>query len=312
VLLRPLKDPLNNVICPVKLLLILGLRSGNIPPDFLTQTSRRFDREVQFTHPQRPVVPGRLLKAFVDWDRPSNTKQATIAVRDMGLVCGVLVPLTSHDLRRGGIADLTNLAGGKNNLKRAFADEDVAKHAGHSRASHFQGVTDKYAGPTEVDAYSLRAEEKPASRKEPLIGTPMPRGSATKQEIDDYCSQNGVDPKDRKQRKNAAIMFKKQRISDWNHAQKNKTVPATPPMPGNAFVSSSRSTPSSRSGSPLFVPSTSSSSAVTTPSATTPSNLTSMEDALARVPQELQGRLDPALIFDGVDVEVDAESTTSC
>ena len=109
--LRTLRDPSLNVVCPVKLLLIQALRSGNILSldDALTQAFLRRDRTIQWLYPQRPVIP-QLTKcsAFISWDMPAGTAQINNTTKDLALVGGILPRIVSHDVRRGVFRDLAN------------------------------------------------------------------------------------------------------------------------------------------------------------------------------------------------------------
>jgi hypothetical protein len=89
--LRTLRDPSLNMICPVKLLLIQALRSGNISSldNALAEVSRRHDRKIRWSYPDRLVVPQLTGNtALILWDTPGKVKQLNRTTQELASVAG--------------------------------------------------------------------------------------------------------------------------------------------------------------------------------------------------------------------------------
>jgi hypothetical protein len=161
--LQTLRDPSRNVVCPVKLLFIQALRSGNLSSldDALTQASLRRDRTIQWLYPERPrpVIPQFSKRsAFIAWNLPAAPGQINTTTKVLGQVAGILAHIVSHDIRRGGARDLANLIPiSKHPI--GVATKEVAQVTGHSAISFTNGTTDKYVGEVEQDTYTTRAEQ---------------------------------------------------------------------------------------------------------------------------------------------------------
>ncbi|MCJ1435728.1 hypothetical protein MMC27_005103 [Xylographa pallens] len=237
--LQTLRNPALNVICPIKLLLVQALRSGNIVSldDALTQASLRRDRTIEWLYPQRPVIP-QLVRdtAFIAWDRPAGTNQVNKSTKELGLAAGILASIVSHDLRRGGFRDLANVKRSADSVA-GVATREVAKVGGHSAHSYSGGVTDKYVGEVENDAYTPRAEQMFVSRKTPLIGNAYKKRRLTTTEIDTYCQQNNIDPTFKPGRGKAGRQIHGQQKIGWMESEKAQG--RTPSIPSPTTVSTS-------------------------------------------------------------------------
>ena len=113
--LEALKDTADNAICPIKLLLIVALRLGNVQAvtvdEVLRNAAARNDKTIQWVHPKRPVLcafgPGisRVLA-----DKPANSHQLSHTMAHAAPIAGFLTTtIRSHDLRRGTAQDAANL-----------------------------------------------------------------------------------------------------------------------------------------------------------------------------------------------------------
>ncbi|KAK0129018.1 hypothetical protein ONS95_000958 [Cadophora gregata] len=263
--LKPLSDASLNVICPVKLLLIQALRSGNLSSSLdetLKQASLRRDRTIQWLYPERPVLP-QLLKssAFIAWDKPAGPGQVNKNTKDLGLVAGVLAHIISHDVRRGGLRDLANLKIPSAPMApMGVASKEVAVAAGHSMGSYLKGTTDKYVGPVERENYTARAAQMFVSRKAPEMGQRFQKTRLTKAEVSLYCEEHDIDPTDKNGRQRAGDAIHRKRKADWIESEKKR-----PKLPTKTLKpSSSKST-----FQPLSVPSPLPTTTTTTTTLTT-------------------------------------------
>lgn len=110
--LGALPEPKDNLICPIRLLLIVALRTGNVEAtsidELRTKVLSTQRKMVVWKYPQRPVIPSNRHKRL-NLDTPAETSQMRETIAYATRIAGVLVPLTTHDLRRGSARDLANL-----------------------------------------------------------------------------------------------------------------------------------------------------------------------------------------------------------
>jgi hypothetical protein len=95
-------------VCPIKLILAHGLRNGLFAnattlPDLLEQTWRYRDQTIRWKYPKRPIIPFIQPhdRARLFWQKPANVPQVRATIKQMGLIAGVLVPITTHNIRAG-------------------------------------------------------------------------------------------------------------------------------------------------------------------------------------------------------------------
>lgn len=97
-----MKAPEDNLVCPIKLLLITALRLGNVEKrsidDLLLSTQAREDKTVQWVHPERPVFVAFADKdAVVEPDRPAGDLQLAKTLVQVGDSAGLLTKLQRRD-----------------------------------------------------------------------------------------------------------------------------------------------------------------------------------------------------------------------
>jgi hypothetical protein len=232
-----LKDSSHNSVCAVKLLLIHALRVGAVSAtswaQLRTQTLDRADKTVQWTTPNKPVipaiVPGRC--SFLDLDKPASTKQTRETMHAMSLKARVAGKTTPQDFRRGALADLSHLPKG---LLRGNATDEVASAVGHAVGTFNKNVTERYAGGSDVSTWDLRAESSWVDTRAPRIGNTIfiPR-PMTASELSSYCESRGLDPSDRLAKRNARTYVRKQQEAEWRELVRSEragTV-STPHIP---------------------------------------------------------------------------------
>lgn len=146
--LHTLNDLQHNSVCPIKLLIIHGLRRGAMlhadsVNAVMQQGKTRGGLVWKSDLLELPVIcaidtPGKKLL----YDRPASALQILNTVKMGGLYAGILAPLASHDIRRGSTQDFVKL--GDNN--KGVATLKTSVQIGHSSMSFGQGITQKYAG----------------------------------------------------------------------------------------------------------------------------------------------------------------------
>jgi len=103
-----------NILCLIKMLLIIALRTGTVKSRsieaLIASISAHKDKTVQRAHGKRAVIAsigtsGKCLEL----EEPADNNQITNSIGRAGQLCGIISPLTSHDMRRGGAKDLMQL-----------------------------------------------------------------------------------------------------------------------------------------------------------------------------------------------------------
>ncbi|KAK9236110.1 hypothetical protein V1525DRAFT_389767 [Lipomyces kononenkoae] len=228
VFFRAQHDPSKNVICPVKLLLVQALRTGNIKDssplgDALLNPSRRADKNIQLSFPDRPVIPAisRHNRVFLELDKPAACAQLRLSTIQLGLVAGVLAKLKTHDWRRGSARDVAHL---KTEIA-GVADHATAAALGHSRIATAKGITDKYVGSVGHDIYTDRVETGFDHRCSPALGAPFKKFTLRADETTKFCLDNNLNPTLKNHRRRAQDRIQDMRRSEWIEEQKNREAP---------------------------------------------------------------------------------------
>jgi uncharacterized C2H2 Zn-finger protein len=142
-------------------------------------------------------------------DEPAGVGQISRGVRRMGIIAGILEPLTSRGIRNGAARDLAHL----NTSFTGVANEGVALALGHSRNSLAGGTTQSYVGPTQEDLLNLRAKNAFVDRLAPKMqemddddSLPHLRAARVNTRLIDHrLRREGMDPVDATQSQRLAI-----------------------------------------------------------------------------------------------------------
>lgn len=226
VFLEPLEKESQNVVCAVKLLVILALRFGNVHgttlQEVLVHTSKRVDRTVQWTHPNRPVLCQMPRgNSMLTLDTPAPSTQLGRSLKEMALVGGVIDPVTSHDIRRGAMRDTAHL----NRTVAGVESACAALVGGHTKMSENRGITRAYIGALQAPIYNIRAEKPFVDRLAPKAteSTFTPRRNTTA-EIDAYMDDHGMDKKDSMKRSTASYQLREAQVRKWRESQQDRQV----------------------------------------------------------------------------------------
>jgi hypothetical protein len=95
-------------------------------------------------------------------DKPAPISQLGVSLKKAGLVAGILVSITIHDIRRGSARDMAYSGGSS---KRTATE--VARGLGHNPRTTAMGVTDDYIGPSKEDEWSRRIDT--VDMEDPLL-----------------------------------------------------------------------------------------------------------------------------------------------
>ncbi|KFY24325.1 hypothetical protein V493_05304 [Pseudogymnoascus sp. VKM F-4281 (FW-2241)] len=208
-----------NVMCPIKLLLILALRSGNIDAavsieQVIAKAQSRRDRKVIWKNPLQPVVCAITPQgAALQLNKPAHRTQISRNIADGGLLAGVLAPLTSHDLRRGAARDIANM---KHSFK-GLATEAIATVLGHSKKAYDRGTTARYVGPASAELWQPRVQESfdDPYGLEVTSTLYLKRKKLGTNEVTALCVDQGLDPGDVNSRQRVAYHHKRLRRNEW-------------------------------------------------------------------------------------------------
>lgn len=164
--------------------------------------------------------------------------QLTNILAEVAPKAGFLVPLHSHDLRRGAARDASNLS----TPIKGVATPAVAASIGNSSTSLFRGSTATYVGSIAEDVWTRRVEE---NFNDPLdvditdnvyVKRRMVRPSA----ITVMCEEEGLDSANPINRKKMSVKGRKQAIEDWVWAEKSSVMVTPATTHGNAGNCSQR------------------------------------------------------------------------
>ncbi|KAF4631385.1 hypothetical protein G7Y89_g6747 [Cudoniella acicularis] len=215
------KDTASNLMCPIKLILILALRSGNIAgaesiEKALELARARKSKTIVWAHPERPLACAFVKRGVALLpEKVAHRNQISVTLAEGGMVAGVIASLTSRALRYGAARDVANLPGNiKGTATRAVADE-----LGHSTEAFNKGITATYVGARSIDTWTPRLENDfqdpfgpQISETTPLLGK---RKRHSEAEITQLCQEQGLDPSDKKARARASYADKKKTKKEW-------------------------------------------------------------------------------------------------
>lgn len=209
--LKCLADTRNNIMCPIKLILILALRTGNLDSaqtleEALDIARCRKSKTFTWKYPDRPIICSVVARGTALLvEKAANRTQVTKTIAEGGIVAGILGSLTSHDLRYGSARDTANLSKPIKGLPTLA----VAQTLGHSKQAFDKDVTGRYVGGMTSDVYSSRIEEDfqdPFGLQvadQPLASTSKKRRRSAV-EVTRLCLEQNVDNNDKRARARVA------------------------------------------------------------------------------------------------------------
>jgi hypothetical protein len=207
-----LEQGAHNALCAVKLLIAHALRIGAVAakswPELKAHALGRADKTIQWTTPDRPVIP-RIVSgkaAFLDLEAPATTTQALDTISQMSLKASFVTRLLVRDLRNGSLADLAHL---DQNKIRGHASMASAAAVGHKMTT-LKDVTEGYVGGSDVSIWTIRAASDWIDSRAPKIAqaTYIPRPFA-KGELQHYCESRSWDSTDKRKLHSAYAAVRK-------------------------------------------------------------------------------------------------------
>ena len=217
VTLHALSDPQHNKYCPIKLILALSLRLGNVNgtsiEDILIKANQRQDKTIVWSRPDQPLLVCLNAQGTHLLDKPAPKKAISTTVTKAGQLAGILGHLQSQHLRFGAAYDIANLK----EEPTGFATIAVARSLGHSTKAFEKGVTDEYVGSTYHDHWSSRVKESIESPRFDLEIAPAAyvksRLSAAK--LDELCDQKNLNRSDKNIRQSVKRAYHRDHYDMW-------------------------------------------------------------------------------------------------
>ena len=212
----PLDERSQNIVCPVKLLMVVALRFGHVQggnslKEVLEYTAKRQDRTVQWTRPTRPIICQMTTGKLLPVQEPGGAHIAHRSIKDIVVVGGILGRVSSHAIRHGAIRDTAYI----NRKIRGVVNTAVSAAAGYTEHSAFSGITRGYVGPLQDTIYNMRAAEPLQDRMTPTIAeSPVDLRRHQPCEIDKYMEDNDMDKTAPNLRRIAADRIRKERINE--------------------------------------------------------------------------------------------------
>lgn len=220
VTLKAFTDPEHHAHCPIKLILALSLRFGNVVGSsveaVISEAFRRRDKTVGWIEPDMPVMPAihnaghRLVLG-----KPLTVDGIRSNVTRAGKLAGIVGHLATHDVRRGSARDMASAE----QPITGIATAGVARALGHTTKSLNAGLTDAYVGSSFQDHWTRRIEEG-TSNPQPTFGLEIaPAGYVEPRlrpgKVTALCNEAGVDPSNRKARNVVAARHHRESFQDW-------------------------------------------------------------------------------------------------
>lgn len=211
----------------------MALRTGAVSDSAMTEllnsTSQRVDRKVQWCHGDRPVIAAmRIPGVALDLDVSADKNHITNTLGRAALDCGITESLTSHDIRRGPMRDLSKIDDSK--MKKTVATFASASHLGHSRSAFASGATDVYTPNINSETWSKRLSIQEDEEDELFVlkpsSAPIKRKRQAQTTVDAALKGKGIDdmemsPKTReKTRPTTAGHFRSAELADWRRGSK--------------------------------------------------------------------------------------------
>lgn len=228
------------VICPIRWLLIHGLRHGLFLEDtldeILARAASRDDGLIEWRRPDLPVCCQRDNVLSLNLMAPLSGRLLCTRFQSMGQIAGIDAHLVLHDTRRGRAKD-----GSKS--KSALPSREAARVSiNHAIATANNGLTNHYMGDADAFLYNDAVATMPVHRSAPRQVhnyAPVTQKRSSPQDITDYANEHGLDPSNVSHRQRAGNMLRKSREHDAVHGPKNtggrRVLPPKsshqPPMP---------------------------------------------------------------------------------
>jgi hypothetical protein len=218
--LRLLPDSYS-VCDPIRLFLVMALRSGNVIEtsitDLLSTTRKSRNPIIAWIDPTRPVICISSCNHVIDFTRSAPADQLRQFLKHASELIGLLKEPGAHALRRGATFETSCLP----STHTVDSVDRVAKLLGHSGRAGYDGLTARYIGGAVESRFEERFEK---DFSEITVRAPeqAPVGYFAKRlstaEINAYIAQHSVVDATQIDRKRAAKLLAKEKKEEWVQA----------------------------------------------------------------------------------------------
>ncbi|KAH3949456.1 hypothetical protein HBI24_049340 [Parastagonospora nodorum] len=209
-----------NVSDPIKLLIIMALRTGNVDQtswdDLAKVTKRRQNRTIVWKDPALPVLRALKSSHAIILDTPSPASQMNNTLRKASALVGLLSVPSSHDLRRGVASETYHL----NSHGSTDGEARVAKVLNHTHKAKIIGVTANYIGEVMNGRHEERLLAESATTRNRPVHAPevYTEPVITKDMLATYMNANSLAVGDAAARRNARRAMKRNHLKSWREA----------------------------------------------------------------------------------------------
>jgi hypothetical protein len=227
VLLKALKSSSDSLLCPVKLLLVLALRLGNVVETtiegLIQHTAGQDSRIVVWTFPDRPVLCAFSSSgATIMPDRPAGTHQLSQIMAQAALAAGFTEQLCPHDLRRGAARDTAHTYG----RAEEMASSAATTLLGYSLTPANRKLTTHYVGVSDTDGWTERIQHADVEcsyvQQPAKVSYQRNFQRYTPQAIANTCLSEGLDMQNPRDRASASELLGKRQRKDWTDGTSRK------------------------------------------------------------------------------------------
>jgi hypothetical protein len=227
VLLRAISEQHQNVMCPIKMLLISAMRLGAVKgtiEQILAGVASRRDKTLQWIKGRgsSPVLCAFETAAHhVVIDKPAMTDQIRFTTYNASLKAGFLASVIPHDIRRGAARDTAHLHIDPT-AATGLASASVAAELGQSARSLELGITAAYVGTRHNDTWTRRVNTGFLDTFGlDVTNNVYQRPRWTNVEFNRIYQIEGVDPSDHKAKRRARESKHKEHERQWRICEKN-------------------------------------------------------------------------------------------
>lgn len=217
-----------NILCPIKLIVAMAMRTGALEDrtveDVIGRAHSRPDRCVVWTPSRRedPLLPAFASRGnAISPKTPAPAKQLILSLQQASDLAGLLKQAKPHDLRRGAVRDVVHTPG-----ITAIDVNLAAEVLSHTFEAKKNGISRSYVGHVKEPYFTKRVEEfadgdKAETFAMEFASSSFKRKVNTTAQIDAYCEENNLDPSNKNVRKQAGHRLSKKVRNDWVNAQMN-------------------------------------------------------------------------------------------
>lgn len=145
------------------------------------------DRRIIWHNPDLPAFCTMPNSREADITNPLSVQGAVHCLQRIALSAGVLDHVTTHDVRRGALRDISH----SSNIP-GTSRETVVRFANHSNPAMMNGVTDRYTEIPQIHVYSERVSLGFEDRKGPAFSANPPTHRPEKAAVLENQSVHGV------------------------------------------------------------------------------------------------------------------------